>query len=245
MQPAQLSPPSRPELYLLLGATHCRSNLGQLIRTAVAFGATEVLVAGGLRLLAPREAGDASADPDAAAPPAVPTRRKRPAFGAHGADHHIQVRDFDNVRAAVAWLRAKNVRLLGLELAPTAVSVLDVPWGEWMGPADAPCGGLALFPGAEGAGLHPNHAKECDHLVYIPQYGSGTASLNVCVAVGIGLHYLSSRLGLPEAAREGEKFIVAPPPRTSKRGPTTALDLEKHAARAAKRMGGEDAPEGL
>ena len=47
----------------------------------------------------------------------------------------------------------------------------------------------ALVMGNEGQGIHPNHKKDCTGgFVRIPQYGSGTASLNVNVAASVVLH---------------------------------------------------------
>ena len=47
---------------------------------------------------------------------------------------------------------------------------------------------IAIFMGNEGQGIHPKHLKECQELVRIPQYGVGTASLNVNVAANIVLY---------------------------------------------------------
>ena len=50
----------------------------------------------------------------------------------------------------------------------------------------------------------------CDHFVYIPQYGQGTASLNVNVAASIVMHHFSTWAGYEEAPREKDraKFVV-------------------------------------
>jgi tRNA G18 (ribose-2'-O)-methylase SpoU len=45
----------------------------------------------------------------------------------------------------------------------------------------------------------------CDGFVYIPQYGPGTASLNVACAASIVLHHFAVWSGQKERAREGYK----------------------------------------
>lgn len=59
----------------------------------------------------------------------------------------------------------------------------------------------------------------CDSFCYIPQYGPGTASLNVAVAASIVLHSFAVWAGYAERAREGYKFLVDErPQRTQPRG---------------------------
>ena len=64
--------------------------------------------------------------------------------------------------------------------------------------------------GNEGQGLSEKQISLCDKFVYIPQYGSGTASLNVAVACSIVLHNFAIWAGYHEREREGQKFVVAP-----------------------------------
>lgn len=59
----------------------------------------------------------------------------------------------------------------------------------------------------------------CDSFVYIPQYGAGTASLNVTVAASILLQHFAVWAGYAERERAQHKFVVAPKPeRTTARG---------------------------
>lgn len=59
------------------------------------------------------------------------------------------------------------------------------------------CAGPAAFMlGNEGQGLSPKQMALCDRFVYIPQYGVGTASLNVAVAASIVLHHFSVWAGV-------------------------------------------------
>lgn len=43
-------------------------------------------------------------------------------------------------------------------------------------------------------GLSEKECEICDFFVYIPQYGGGTASLNVTVAASIVLHHFGGKL---------------------------------------------------
>lgn len=52
----------------------------------------------------------------------------------------------------------------------------------------------------------------CDALVYVPQYGTGTASLNVNVATGIVLHHFAYWSKIKEVDKNGQKFIVGEKP---------------------------------
>ena len=71
----------------------------------------------------------------------------------------------------------------------------------------------------QGSGLSPQQAQLCDAFVYIPQYGAGTASLNVTVAASVVLQHFAVWAGYPERPRTGKKFDVgARPQRTGPRG---------------------------
>lgn len=47
---------------------------------------------------------------------------------------------------------------------------------------------IGILLGNEGQGIHPAHLKNCNALIRIPQYGVGTASMNVNVATNIVLY---------------------------------------------------------
>jgi tRNA G18 (ribose-2'-O)-methylase SpoU len=84
----------------------------------------------------------------------------------------------DTLDQAVAFLAEKSIPLVGIEIMDGAKSVVDNPFSQ----------SIAFMPGNEGTGMS-NHQKEvCSSFVYIPQYGSGTASLNVYVATTLIMH---------------------------------------------------------
>ena len=71
----------------------------------------------------------------------------------------------------------------------------------------------------QGHGLSEKQIAMCDAFVYIPQYGDGTASLNVTVATSIVLQHFAQWAGYREHGREAQKFLVGErPQRTAARG---------------------------
>jgi len=151
-------------------------------------------------------------------------------FGAHGADAHVRFWHFSRLGDAKAWLAGRGVALIGVEIDPRALPVSR--------PAAAFSGPSAFLLGNEGDGLSPASLAACDRLVYIPQYGPGTASLNVAVAAGIVLHAFAGWAGFPERGRAGAKFDVAPRPlRTLPRGRAAPPDEVLAAERAVRKAG--------
>ncbi len=65
---------------------------------------------------------------------------------------------------------------------------------------------------AQGQGLSEKQIALCDSFVYIPQYGDGTASLNVTVATSIVLQHFAVWAGYQEHQRQGQKFVVGDKP---------------------------------
>lgn len=76
------------------------------------------------------------------------------------------------------FLKEENIPLVGIEIMPDAKSVMEDPFES----------SIALMPGNEGDGLSQRQKDSCDFFLYIPQYGFGTASLNVYIATTIVLH---------------------------------------------------------
>lgn len=194
-------------LFLVLHAIGKDRNIGTLLRTAVAFN-VQVLVCGA------NERGVAT-------------------FGAKGTERHAHVRRFPGrggLVAAAAWLRARGVRLLGLEIADGALPVTARPFS----------GATAIMPGNEALGLSPQQKALCDGFLYVPQYGNGTASLNVAAATAIALHEAATWRGAPEAPREAgrDKFAVAPPPRRGEVPEEQRRALREERARAREQGGG-------
>lgn len=117
---------------------------------------------------------------------------------------------------------------MGIEITDAAVAVQSMAWS---GPA-------AFMLGNEGQGLNERQMRLCDRFVYIPQYGVGTASLNVAVAASIVLHRFAVWAGYPENERHNQKFNVGErPERTWARG-TVPLSAEAIEAIRQRRIEG-------
>mmetsp|Transcript_33666 Transcript_33666/g.95249 ORF Transcript_33666/g.95249 Transcript_33666/m.95249 type:complete len:227 (-) Transcript_33666:964-1644(-) len=143
------------------------------------------------------------------------------AFGAHGASDHVKFRHFPRLQDCRKWLKEEQgCRILGVEICEGAMPIQEHPFE----------GPTAFILGNEGQGMNQNQMDICDGFVYIPQYGPGTASLNVACAASIVLHHFSVWAGMEEREREGFKFVVDDRPmRTAPRGcvPLTEEELEE------------------
>lgn len=158
-------------------------NTGNIVRTASAFGATEVICVGG-------------------------RKQELSLFGAHGSDHHMPLRCFLGGNDAMLHLRKGSrphgVAVVGIEIMPQAVSIHSPEFTAKLLSYDHVC----FLPGNEGHGLTEADKAVCDWFCYIPQHGDGTASLNVASAVACVLTTAATACRLPEAPRDGEKFVV-------------------------------------
>ncbi len=125
-------------------------------------------------------------------------RRQLQTFGAQGTQRHVCLRYFDSLEAAAAYARARGCSVCGIEIKPESRALTSRPFS----------GPTAFILGNEGQGLHDKQVAICDWFCHIPQYGCGTASLNVAVAAGIVFQHFASWAQYPERAREGEKFVV-------------------------------------
>ena len=98
----------------------------------------------------------------------------------------------------------RNIRIIGVEIMPNANSIADHPFhgdSAFMMGNEVPaclcsqkdsvrCHGrlnIRVYCLMQGSGMNSAQMAICDDFVYIPQYGGGTASLNVTVAASIVL----------------------------------------------------------
>nr|CAD1829687.1 unnamed protein product [Ananas comosus var. bracteatus] len=177
-----------------------RHNVGTLARSAAAFGVSEVVVVG---------------------------RRDFNSFGSHGSTAHLRFRHLSSLPSPAATsrhpktlipktLEERDYDICGVEIVDGAMPVTDHPFRK----------STAFLLGNEGTGLSERECEICDFFVYIPQYGGGTASLNVTVAASIVLHHFGVWAGFPERVREGNKFVVAEKPSKQARRNYCAESIE-------------------
>mmetsp|Transcript_27047 Transcript_27047/g.45685 ORF Transcript_27047/g.45685 Transcript_27047/m.45685 type:complete len:183 (+) Transcript_27047:130-678(+) len=98
----------------------------------------------------------------------------------------LQVSHFWTLKECKQHCEENDIVVTGIEIMESAVSILDDPPFYKQN--------IAFMPGNEGRGMSEAQKAICDHFVYIPQYGNGTASLNVNVATALVLHnFVESR----------------------------------------------------
>ncbi|KAL1334731.1 hypothetical protein HN51_063709 [Arachis hypogaea] len=129
-------------------------------------------------------------------------RRDFNSFGSHGSSAHLRFRHFHSLHDARQFLKEKDFDICGVEITENAMPVNQHPFKK----------STAFLLGNEGTGLSAKECEICDFFVYIPQYGGGTASLNVTVAASIVLHHFGVWAGFGERSRDGNKFVVAERP---------------------------------
>lgn len=209
-----------PESYLIVHNVSKKHNVGNMIRSASAFGVTAVLVVGA---------------------------RKMAMHGAFGAHRHIPIRHFDRLEECVAWLRARGGVIYGVEIAAGAEPVQSHPFSRcsafMLGNEVRACRSpmqrsppRLAHAGADapqGSGMSERQMAACDRFLYIPHYGGGTASLNVTVAASIVMHHFGLWAALPERPIEGHKFMVDEVTVPTER---TQEDVEVAEARRARRQ---------
>jgi len=171
-----------PACYVALHGIQSVDNLGQLLRTAGAFGCREVLLVNKDR--------------------AEKRLKKIRTFGAHGAERRVPMRFFDDLDALVSFARRRDCEVVGIEIHDDAV-----PYAEAFREPRPTC----FFPGNEGTGLSERQIALCDRLVYVPHFGAATASLNVNAATAIVLSAFATHAGYHETQRNGPKFHVVDP----------------------------------
>lgn len=157
-------------LYLVICNIQKFHNVRALLLTATAFGCKEVLLVGQNNNVK-REG-------------LFPTQFEQ-------AKHEglINLQHFSKWNECLAYLKEKRIFLIGVEIDESSV-VLDENYFQKLEASfqEEKHNDIAIFMGNEGQGIHPTHLKECQALVRIPQYGAGTASLNVNVAANIVLY---------------------------------------------------------
>lgn len=87
---------------------------------------------------------------------------------------------FDHMDEAQSFLSSLKVTIIGIEIMSESISVCEFPFNIFPS--------IAFMPGNEGTGLSAKQKSACDKFIYIPQFGSGTASLNVNTATSIIVH---------------------------------------------------------
>ena len=128
-------------------------------------------------------------------------------FGNQGTVKKTEFVFFKDFVELKEFLKENEITVCGIEIDKSAEPVNKQPFK----------GNTLFVLGNEGAGMNQRQRELCDQFVYIPQYKSTTASLNVSVAASIVFHHFALWADYQENAIEGEKFAVE----VTVRGPKT------------------------
>jgi tRNA G18 (ribose-2'-O)-methylase SpoU len=161
----------KPECRVMIYNVAKKGNIGTIIRSAVAFGASQIGVVGA---------------------------KKAQTFGCQGTNKFLPVVIYEDLAACVDDLRKNNFKIYGVEISAESKDISSFQFD----------GNSAFFMGNEGSGLNSKIIEICDQLLYIPQYGHGTASLNVSTATAIILHHFARWAQYTPTVVVGQKFIV-------------------------------------
>jgi|UPI000581B5DB tRNA G18 (ribose-2'-O)-methylase SpoU len=150
-----------PKLYLVITNISKRPNIRALLELAAAFGCDKVLVVGQQKFDISPKGTD------------IPRSIRE-----HVERGGLHIERYSSWEACINFLSSHGIRLVGVEIHVDAR-----PIEAYLDYKDT-----AFLMGNEGQGINEKHMKSCDAFVTIPQYGGGTASLNVYVAASIVLH---------------------------------------------------------
>ena len=175
-------------LLAVLAGVQDPGNVGTILRTAAAFGAT------GAASTASGQSGTAS--------PYSPKALRASA----GAALHLPILSGMSLPILLAQLKVRGIRILASSVhEPTgAREPLVAPWQlDW-------CAGVALLIGNEGAGLPEEVERSADVRIRIPMSG-GVESLNAAAAAAV-LFYEAARQRNASPGADIQEAVAAPPP---------------------------------
>ena len=169
-------------MYLIITNISKRTNVRELIQVGVAFGCESILMVGQKSF---RTALDNDCDSHGAQTDIPP--RVLPAFQSGT----VSIQRFEKWNDCVLFLQERHILLVGVEIQDDAKTIQEI-----CQIVSADNRNVAFLMGNEGTGLQEKQLLSCDLFCRIPQYGPGTASLNVYVAASIVLyhfHYFQRR----------------------------------------------------
>jgi tRNA G18 (ribose-2'-O)-methylase SpoU len=87
---------------------------------------------------------------------------------------------FNTLKEALSYFQSENIKLIAVEIGEEAQNVMSNTLFTMER--------IAFMLGNEGSGLNRTQREAANGFIYIPQYGNGTASLNVSVAAAVMLN---------------------------------------------------------
>jgi len=159
-------PHQPPRLYLVICNIQKISNVKAMLLASIAFGCSEVLLVG---------QENNSQRKDMFPLPFEEAVKKG----------LIRINRFSKWKHCVSYIKKKKIILIGVEIDETSQLLNDDYFESHYLTNQKDIG---IFLGNEGQGILPVFLKNCHALIQIPQYGVGTASMNVNVATSIVLY---------------------------------------------------------
>ena len=156
-------------LHLVICNIQKISNVKAMMMAAVAFGCSDVLLVG-------QEKNSQRKDMFPAP------------FQAAVQKGQIRLHHFAKWKECVAFMEEHSVLLIGVEIDEDSKLLNDDYFQQNFSAATQQNTNIGILMGNEGQGIQPAHLKNCNALIRIPQYGVGTASMNVNVATNIVLY---------------------------------------------------------
>ena len=172
-----------PQSFLIITNISKRANVRSLLQVGVAFGCVKILIVGqkSFNFTTTSEDDDATVSTD------IP-KHLIPVF----ASGLVTIERFDKWHNCLSYLQEHAIILVGVEIHVDAKTIQEICNHLTVSSANNSNNvrnNVAFLMGNEGTGLQEKQMNSCDMFCRIPQYGGGTASLNVYVAASIVLYY--------------------------------------------------------
>lgn len=155
---------------------------GSLLRSCVAFGIKQVIVVS-------------------------PKNSKLKTFGNQNTLNRLVFIYFNKLIDAIEYIKQQQFNIVGLEISNNSIDVTQCVYeiGQYNN-SGVFYNKTVLVPGNEANGLTEHVKQYCNRFIYIPQYTTGTASLNVAIAGSIVMQYFALWAQYKKANIIGQKY---------------------------------------
>jgi tRNA(Leu) C34 or U34 (ribose-2'-O)-methylase TrmL len=173
-----------------------RTNVRTLLQVGVAFGCVKILIVGQKSFNFTFTSGDDDSEVSTDIP-----KHLLPVF----ASGVVKMERFDKWQNCVSYLQENFIALVGVEIHTDAKTIQEICNHLTISSVhNKRRNDVAFLMGNEGTGLQEKQMHSCDMFCRIPQYGGGTASLNVYVAASIVLYHFHQYQRRQRAAANAE-----------------------------------------
>jgi tRNA(Leu) C34 or U34 (ribose-2'-O)-methylase TrmL len=188
-----------PQSYLIIANISKRNNVRSLLQVGVAFGCTKILVVGQRSF----QFTICDDEENSVAPTDIP-KHLLPIF----ASGTISIERFDKWQHCIDYIKDHDILLIGVEIHKDAKTIQEIC--HHLHDTSNDSRDVAFLMGNEGTGLLDKHMQSCDMFCRIPQYGAGTASLNVYIAASIIFYHFHMYQGEQKSKNEHSSIAISP-----------------------------------